>query len=566
MAINLKNPFTIRILFWIGAALAGFIQSWANRYAMNSDGTSYLDMGSAYLRGDWGVAINAYFSPLYSVLLGAVLFVLKPSSEWEFPVVHLVNYAIFLFALACFEVLLRRLIHFSRSAQLRIWDGTEQLPDWVWYWTGYPLFLWCSLGLVGLARGTPLMWVVAMLCLSTALLLEIHHGAKRSIVMYGLYGMILGFGYLSKTVMFLIGWIYLGIGSFLSVKGKSGLVRPVTAILCFLAISAPLIIPISKTTGRLSFGESGRLNYLWCVNGGAHHCDSKPAPHVITAGQLYDYSTKLGVTYPYWYDASYWCKHLDPHFDFAKQVKVFVKNFWFFLKLFFEMDVLLIGFLFLFYLGLKRLPNIKDLLPLWPLFLCSVVPMVMYSLVSVENRLIAGFILPFWGGLFLAIRTKRSLALQEDRACATAVIFTLVFLLMARLISPMHIALLNLRLPKSLSQSQVVVAERLKAMGLKEGDRVAHIGLSFQAYWARLGRFEIVGEWADRNQFWQSSAQVQEFTLRVFEQQGVKAVIADISEGIAKSPNWEKVYGDTHALWLSKTSVSSRISDGVMNR
>ena len=41
--------------------------------SMNEDGIVYLDMGAAFLRGDWAVAINGIWSPLYGVLAAGVL-------------------------------------------------------------------------------------------------------------------------------------------------------------------------------------------------------------------------------------------------------------------------------------------------------------------------------------------------------------------------------------------------------------------------------------------------------------------------------------------------------------
>ena len=49
----------LRILFWCAAIGFGAVDGWATRYNMNLDGISYLDMGDAYLRGDWNMAINA---------------------------------------------------------------------------------------------------------------------------------------------------------------------------------------------------------------------------------------------------------------------------------------------------------------------------------------------------------------------------------------------------------------------------------------------------------------------------------------------------------------------------
>jgi hypothetical protein len=58
------SPRRLKMLFWCVALLAGFLQAWAGRHSMTSDGMAYLDMGDAYWRGDWTMAVNAYWSPL----------------------------------------------------------------------------------------------------------------------------------------------------------------------------------------------------------------------------------------------------------------------------------------------------------------------------------------------------------------------------------------------------------------------------------------------------------------------------------------------------------------------
>ncbi len=77
---------------------------------MSADGCRYLDMGDAIMRGDWGMVINGYWSPLYPLLLGVAMVVVKPSPEWEFPIAHLVNFIIYLLALGCFDFFLRGVI------------------------------------------------------------------------------------------------------------------------------------------------------------------------------------------------------------------------------------------------------------------------------------------------------------------------------------------------------------------------------------------------------------------------------------------------------------------------
>src|SRR5208282_1588383 len=142
MSKALKNP-------WIATALVlGLIQVWANRFYMTSDGISYLDMAAAYLRGDWHTAINGYWNPLYSWLMGIGLLVLRPSTYWEYPAVQLINFGIYAATVASFEYFLRGLLQKQKNAM------TISL-------IAYALFLWSSLELIQVSMVNPDMLVAA---------------------------------------------------------------------------------------------------------------------------------------------------------------------------------------------------------------------------------------------------------------------------------------------------------------------------------------------------------------------------------------------------------------------
>jgi hypothetical protein len=109
---------------------------WASAFTMNPDGISSLDIGDAFFHGHWGAALNAHWSPLYSVLLGAVRKLFPVRIEWQFPLVHFVNFLIFLAVIPCFEffwgtALKSTLPSVERTAAL----------ERSWWIVGYLLFL-----------------------------------------------------------------------------------------------------------------------------------------------------------------------------------------------------------------------------------------------------------------------------------------------------------------------------------------------------------------------------------------------------------------------------------------
>jgi hypothetical protein len=82
---------------------------------MNPDGISYLDMGDAYFRGDWKMAINAQWSPLYSWIIALGLHIFHPTLRWEFIIVHLMQFFIYLLTIFCFHFFLMEVINGIRS-------------------------------------------------------------------------------------------------------------------------------------------------------------------------------------------------------------------------------------------------------------------------------------------------------------------------------------------------------------------------------------------------------------------------------------------------------------------
>src|SRR5690606_16359423 len=59
-------------VFWLFGIVMAALHAWAaaQAYSMNADGIAYLDIGDAYMRGDWDVAVNPVWSPLYSWIIG----------------------------------------------------------------------------------------------------------------------------------------------------------------------------------------------------------------------------------------------------------------------------------------------------------------------------------------------------------------------------------------------------------------------------------------------------------------------------------------------------------------
>src|SRR5262252_8050117 len=136
---------------WLVFALVlGALQAVCFRTSMNPDGIAYLDMGDAYLRGDWPTAIRSHWSPLYAWLLGAAVRLVQPPPNVEFPLVHLVNVLIYCLALGAFTFLMREVVEPDDKE-----TGYLHLPAWAAISLGYATFVWCTLQYMPLGLVTP---------------------------------------------------------------------------------------------------------------------------------------------------------------------------------------------------------------------------------------------------------------------------------------------------------------------------------------------------------------------------------------------------------------------------
>jgi len=315
----------LRIILLLVAVTFGLLYAWVNQhYIWSLDGISYLDVGDAYFRGDWDTAINGYWSPLYPWLLGLAMFAFKPSPYWEFSVVQLVNLVIYLFALVCFSYLLHELILYRRGQFVSVpQEGRVILPEWAVLALGYSLFVWSSLYWVYSWLESPDVCLSAFIYLAAGILLRIQRGAAGRLTFAAL-GLVLGLAYLTKAVMFPLAFIFLLVSLFPVAGWQRALSRVLIALAVFLLVTAPLIVALSRAKGRLTFGDTGRLNYAWYVNEiglrhwphwqgeeGGKSTPLHPARKLLGEPTVYEFRTPAMGTYAIWYDPSYWCDGMN---------------------------------------------------------------------------------------------------------------------------------------------------------------------------------------------------------------------------------------------------------------
>lgn len=562
-----RNLKRVELAFWLMAFLLGFIHVWSDHhYVMNADAMSYLDIAEAYLRRDWQAAVSSYWSPLYSWIIAAALAIVRPSPYWKFAVVHIVNFAIYLFALGCFSFLIHEAVHRIRSQRAELLAaGLVTLPDWALLAIGYSLFIWSSIFLVTIRLESPDMLVAAFVYLATGIVLRIRRDPSKWLPFIVL-GIVLGVGYLGKSVMLPLTIVFL-IAALFSAGLRRGLPRVLVAVAFFLLIAGPFVFVMSRDKGRLVTGRSGRLNYLWSINrvivphwqgeepgsGTPEH----PTRKIFNDPPAFEFGEPIKGTYPVWYNPPYWYEGSVTHFDFRQQLRVFIGSVKSYYELFRSWGLqygLFVGVVALYVMGRKLRSLLFDLAQQWPLFLPALAGCGIYALVFVEDRYVASFVVLLWLALFSAVRLHHTPnAHRFIRSITLVLVVSIMFTVMAsstretlRTVSQ----LVSGEDPTAHEQWQV--AEGLRELGVGTSDKVASVGDSFRAFWAHLAGVRISAE-VRRDKivnFWQADATLRSEVINAFARAGVKAVVAERPPPGIDLSGWKKLRNTDYYVYL----------------
>ncbi|HVF11314.1 MAG TPA: hypothetical protein VNA16_10945, partial [Abditibacteriaceae bacterium] len=102
------------------------------------------------------------------------------------------------------------------------------------------------------------------------------------------------------------------------------------------------------------------------------------------------------------------------------------------------------------------------------------------------------------------------------------------------------------------------VADSLQKVGVQPGDKIAYIGYSFVASWARLARVQIIAELPERNrflpidddnlirsqavdEFWKADVSVRNRAVEAFARTGAKIIVAENIPSTANASGWERI-------------------------
>ncbi len=542
--------WAIMILCWLAEALS-------YRHSINPDGISYLDIASAFMKGRWTAAVNAYWSPAYPVLLSFWLSIFRPSAFQELAVVKYFNCLTLVFVLYCFEYFLHGVLEYTQVATGGDREGVP-LPIWALRATGYTLFFWMSLYLTPPSLVTPDALVFASILFAAGIIVRMAAGADGWL-RFAALGIVLALGYLAKAVMFPLAFMFMASTFFTFGNIRRAIPRVLLALMLFSLISAPFVLLISRGKGRFTFGDSGRIGYAEYVNGvtflihwqGMPPGSGKPkhpTRKILETPPVYEYASPVMGTYPPWSDPSYWYDGVRPHFELIGQLNTLRYSLDRYFELSTQLGCLVAGFVVLLLWGNRFRDFLKRFWIVAFLWIPSLAGLAMYALVLVEGRYLGGFLLLLWAGIFSAIRIPRTESGSAIVRCVTLAIVLLLDVQIAWSVGHSVVRLASFRAPADLE-----VAHELIREGIVPGDKVAFVGFALaDHYWARLARVSIVAEvYHDGvESFWEARPELKAQVLNLFAKSGAKAVVAKNVPPMFVADGWRQVSGTSYFVFM----------------
>lgn len=212
---------------------------------------------------------------------------------------------------------------------------------------------------------------------------------------------------------------------------------------------------------------------------------------------------------------------------------------------FLSVGSLIVGCLTLCFISRRRWLCVKDIAKQWNLLVPAIAALGLLALVHVEKRHTAPFVVLLWMGVFSGIHLPNS---QESKRLANCVTNAIVTVMMIIIVFSPSIEVVSaarnlIRGRNPWPHLQWQVADGLNPMGVQPTDKVAFIGRSFDAGWARLARVRIVAEipQRDMDNFWAADPLVKSQVIKTFTDTGAKVIATRNLTRSVSTIDWRKI-------------------------
>jgi len=521
----------------------GVAALWTSRDALNPDGVAYLDASDVYLGGSLASG-TGHWSPLYPLMLAGARALLSQLPEREVAIAQGVNLAAFLFAFLALEYFIREV----RRATSARRPGAPSSSDAVWLVLVYVTFAVATTYWIRMWLLSPDMCVLAIVLAAAGVCVRITSGRTGWLSPAAL-GVLLGLGYLAKTAMFPVAIVVLGT-LMLTRRREGGMREGILAGALFLAIALPQIAYVTRLKGAPTFGDVGRLDYLWFTAGVPGPLSSElalparlPSPTgtrqtVVPLDPARDahpavfaIDAPIPGTLPIWYDAGYWYRGVTTPLRPRAILRTVVRH----VRIYFEVfGILLVGGGAAAAASRISRDDVRRLRPVALLVIPSLAAIGMYALVLVFPRYVAAFVLLLMAGLVPPWDTEDlSRRLRVGFAVGSAALLPLA----------VHEVRVDRSYWRGAERNRQMVKAALEARGINPGSRIGFIGESYEAYWARAARLRIVSlvPSAEAGAFWSLDTNARAAVLERMKRQGAAAVIAEAPAAGVSTDGWERL-------------------------
>jgi hypothetical protein len=503
------------------AALVTFGYALYDSYQIDGDGVAYMDLADLIHAHNWHAIIDGYWNPLYPAFLALGQTLFHPTRYTELHAYYLVNFGIFLLEMLAVIAFTDALIQLREASDKTTKPLSFLLDRYTLRYLGVAILVICAQRELSMGKVRPDALLLAFLLFGVAALLR--HFATNRLGYAAAMGIALGLAYLTKSFAFPFTLLcILALVVFRIVWQRQSPARvaisALLALLCFSVVAGPYIGALSKQKGRLDFGDSGSLNYIWFVSGtekmhlqqdmttsfGSAEVNLKhPETRLLTAPPTYSYKPFPYGTYPVWFDASYFNDHIKSRFDLHRQITVIrgcILRTLRYMANHPEAWALLI----LLLLAGARLQhrwqpsaNAFWLVP----FLLGIATLCIYGIVNVEDRYLSASFFLILLPVFAAAFISRSVESSSARTTATAAIALLALVAVgdsARIVGQLRRDLVFIKYPAGwYDRNTFRAAQALNDLGVGPGDTIACIGTRaclYDHYWARLAGVRILDE------------------------------------------------------------------------
>ncbi|MGC1482990.1 MAG: hypothetical protein WA789_04280, partial [Candidatus Acidiferrum sp.] len=264
-----------------------------------------------------------------------------------------------------------------------------------------------------------------------------------------------------------------------------------------------------------------------------------PVRKLLTKPRLYEFATPIAGTYPPSYDPSYWMEGAKPRFSLKGQLRVLRQSAGTLFKCVVDQIEYAVGLLFLLFL-LDHPQWPARLRRQWFLWLPPLLACISYSLVLVEGRYIAPFLLLMWVAAFsFAVGSTPKFSSRNVSALALAIL-SITTLRVAKSTASDFLTVLAKQ-----ENADFEVAEALHVLGIHPGDKAASMARMGDVHWARLAGIKIVSEipLGEENAFWTADDSEKAKVFDALASTGARVLVTKDAPPSAAREGWIPLAG-----------------------